>query len=168
MGYPEDMERFRKLVDQAMNELISQQTMGPVAIELKNIIQRRTRLGSGVEQTGAQKTPLAELASSTKLSRQRKKAAGLLSDKTSPNKSNLTETGQMLNSLRGYARKKAKAGTIDVQPTGDRNRTLAAIHTLGGPKLPKRRFLDLAAQDIKQLTVVLQDKFSEILDRVFK
>ena len=168
MGYPEDMEKFRKLIDTSMKELINQQTLGPIAIELKNIIQRRTRLGSGVEQTGAPKTPLAELASSTKKGRARKKELGLLSDKTSPNKSNLTETGQMLNSLRGYARKKADAGTIDIQPTGDRNKKLAAIHTLGNPELPKRRFLDLSLQDIKQLTAVLQDKFSEILDRVFK
>lgn len=164
MGYDEDMDKFRKKIDQSLAQLLSQQTLGPIAVELKNIIQRRTRLGSGVDQTGAPKTPLADLASSTKLSRQRKKTAGLLSDKTSPNKSNLTETGQMLDSLKGSSRK----GEIIVEPTGDRNKKLSAIHTLGGPKLPKRRFLDLAAQDIKQLTATLQDKFSEILDRVFK
>lgn len=168
MGYPEDLEKFRKQVEQALGELISQSTLGPIAIETKNIIQRRTRLGKGVEESGAPKTPLAALAESTKQSRKYKKARGVLSDKTSANKSNLTETSEMLGSLRGYARKKAKAGTIDVQPTGDRNRKLAAIHTLGGPKLPKRAFLNLAAEDIKQLTAVLQDKFSEILDKVFK
>jgi phage gpG-like protein len=168
MPADEDMNRFRAKLEKSLATLISQQTLSPIAIELKNIIQRRTRLGSGVEESGQPKVPLAPLAPSTRRSRKYKKGLGKLSELTSPNKSNLTETSQMLGSLRGYARKNATAGTIDIQPTGDRNRKLAAIHTLGGPKLPKRPFLNLSAQDIKQLTAVLQDKFSEILEKIFK
>lgn len=168
MPIEEDLKKFKEKLDKSLNTLISQQTLSPIAIELKNIIQRRTRLGSGVEETGQPKVPLAPLAPSTKKARKYKKGLGKLSELTSPNKSNLTESSQMLGSLRGYARKNATAGTIDVQPTGDRNKKLTAIHTLGGPNLPKRAFLNLSAQDIKQLTAVLQDKFSEILEKIFK
>lgn len=168
MPIEEDLKKFKEKLDKSLNTLISQQTLSPIAIELKNIIQRRTRLGSGVEESGQPKVPLAPLAPSTKKARKYKKGLGKLSELTSPNKSNLTESSQMLGSLRGYARKNAAAGTMEVTPTGDRNRKLTAIHTLGGPNLPKRPFLNLSAQDIKQLTAVLQDKFSEILEKIFK
>jgi len=168
MPADEDMKKFKAKLDKSLDDLISQQTLSPIAIELKNIIQRRTRLGSGVEESGQPKVPLAPLATSTKQARKYKKGLGKLSELTSPNKSNLTESSAMLGSLRGYARKNAKAGTMEVKPTGDRNKKLAAIHTLGGVNLPKRAFLNMSAQDIKQLTAVLQDKFSEILDRIFK
>lgn len=168
MPADEDMKKFKAKLDKSLEALITQQTLGPIAIELKNIIQRRTRLGSGVEESGQPKVPLAPLATSTKQSRKYKKGLGKLSELTTPNKSNLTETSQMLGSLRGYAKKNATSGTMEIKPTGDRNKKLSAIHTLGGPNLPKRPFLNLSAQDIKQLTAVLQDKFSEILDRIFK
>lgn len=164
MPADEDMKKFKAKLESSLQFLTNQTTLSVVAIDLKNLIQRRTRLGFGVEDSGTPKKKLVPLAPSTIKSRQYKKGLGKLSELTNPPKSNLTETAAMLDSLKGTAKK----GVITVEPVGDRNKKLAAIHTLGGPNLPARPFLNLAQEDIKQLTARLQDKFSEILDRIFK
>lgn len=163
MAIEQDMKKFRLKVERSLNELTSQSNLSPIATDLTEIIRRRTRLGYGVEKTGQPKQKLQPLASSTVRSRARKKSHGALSEKTSPKKSNLTETGQMLDSLRGRAINKL----IEIGPTGDRNKKLTAYHQLGNAKLPKRRFLNLAREDIRQLTAVMQDRFSIILEKVF-
>lgn len=63
-------------------------------------VRKRTRLGRGVERTGPGRViRLARLADSTKEQRQR--YSFNLSPLTTPRRSNLTATGQMLDSLYG-------------------------------------------------------------------
>lgn len=166
MGYEEDLKRFRSNVEKSLQELTSNKTLDLISKKTAEIITRRTRLGSGVEETGARKTPLAKLASSTKKSRSYKRSRGQLSDKTSPNKSNLTETGEMLDSIKGRAINRM----IEISPTGQRNKRLAAYHQLGRTSptiMPSRKFLNLSFEDIRQLTAAMQDEFTKILNRVF-
>ncbi|RTL05197.1 hypothetical protein EKK58_08595 [Candidatus Dependentiae bacterium] len=167
MSYEKDLQKFARQAEKAIDELISSKTLTPIAQKAAEIIKRRTRLGQGVAASGEKKKALAPLADSTKLSRKKKQKRGELSDLTTPNRSNLTETGEMLESLEGRAINKL----IEVSVKGDRNKKLAAFHTLGRSSptfMPKRPFLNLAMEDIKQLTAVLQDEFTNILNKVFK
>ena len=162
-----DLKKFKEDLERAIDELSSAKTLTPIAKQTAEIIRRRTRLGQGVEETGAKKSPLAPLAASTKASRKKKSKQGKLSDKTSPNKSNLTESGEMLDSIAGRAMNRL----IEISPTGARNKKLAAYHQLGRSSpsaMPARKFLNLSAEDIRQLTAVMQDEFTNILNRVFR
>lgn len=164
MSIEKDLKAFNDKINAALNDLTKKPALTPLATGLADTIRRRTRLGSGVEVLFAKKTALAKLAASTIVGRKRKKKAGTLSDKTSPTKSNLTETGQMLDALEGRAMNQL----IEIGLKGDRNKKLAGYHQKGNSKLPRRPFLSLGAEDVKQLTASMQDKFSEILRRVFK
>lgn len=165
MSFESDLEAFKKKIDQALKKLTSNQNLTPIAKDTEEIIRRRTRLGKGVDQSGGPNVALKALATSTKASRKRKQKRGLLSEKTSPNKSNLTETAQLLDSLKGRAINQL----IEVKPTGARkgsklsNSKVAAYQDSAG-----RKFLNLSKQDIKQLTAVMQDSFNNILNSIFK
>jgi len=63
-------------------------------------IVRRTRLGKGVNDAGKQ-TRLAPLKDSTK--KQRRRYQRNLTSKTTPGRSNISATGQLLDSVRGRA-----------------------------------------------------------------
>lgn len=165
MSFNDDLQKFKKNIDKALDELTSNKNLGPISKDLEEIIRRRTRLGKGVDVSGGDNTALKALKESTKASRRYKKKRGLLSDKTSPNKSNLTSTGQLLDSLAGRAINKL----IEVSPQGSRkdsklkNAEVAAYQESSG-----RKFLNLSKQDIKQLTAVMQDSFNDIINRIFK
>lgn len=163
MAYDEDLKKFNKKVEKALDDLTNSKNLSSIANDLAFVIKRRTRLGYGVEKSGDNKEKLAALKTSTVASRKKKKKKGNLAQETSPTKSNLTESGQMLNSLQGRAINKM----IEIGPTGDRNKKLTAYHQLGNTKMAARKYLNLAKEDIKQLTATMQDRFSIILDKVF-
>lgn len=164
MSVKDDLTKFKERIIESLEQLTSTKELGPIATDTAEIIRRRTRLGSGVESTGAAKSPLAKLKQSTIAARTRKKKQGKLSDKTSPKKSNLTDTSEMLESLQG----RAINGLISVAPTGERNKRVAGYAIQGSATRPKRKFLDLGKEDIKQVQVKLQDRFIKILDSVFR
>lgn len=92
-------------------------------------IRIRTRLGYGVKGEGRPRQSLKPLASKTKDSRARLKAKSKLSPLTSPGKSNLTQSGEMLGSIEVVS---AQKGRVTIAPTGTRddglsNRELATF-----------------------------------------
>jgi hypothetical protein len=92
---------LRKLEDRfggIIKETFSTDRMSTYAMFLSELIKKRTRLGYGVKKDGGEKSPLKALSKGYKKTR---KDSGKLSSLTSVNKSNLTFTGQLLNSLFG-------------------------------------------------------------------
>jgi len=134
-------------------------------------IQKRTRAGIGVAKTGQRlgaSKRLRKLKPKTIEARRKKKLDGT----TTPGKSNLTETGQMLRSLvavnfsaRGFEirpdRRKRKGGMT--------NEELAAIHDAGvyGKSKQKRprRFIGMTLNDQRLLLRAFRKTFTDAIKR---
>lgn len=81
-------------------------------------IKTRTKLGWSVKDTGAQKERMKPLKQTSVEQRKKMLEQGRLSGLTTPKKSNLTRTGQLLDSIRP---KNATRSTVKVGPTGQRD-----------------------------------------------
>ncbi len=98
-GKPLDKLNIEHLIKNVVTDSLLE-TLGERAVDL---IRKRTRLGYGVtsdEKLGATQQKLDGLTASTKEKRARLAEQGRLSSETTPAKSNLTETGELLNSIR--------------------------------------------------------------------
>jgi hypothetical protein len=102
----------------ALNDVKSPANMKKYGQMVADMIRLRTRLGDGVAREGADKGKLKKLAKSTITSREALQKKGKLSELTSPGKSNLTRTGQLLDS---ESVKSVSVGKVTVGPTGTRD-----------------------------------------------
>ena len=84
-------------IEKAIEECFSRKNMQEIADFSASLIRVRTGLGFGVDAQGQSRKRLAPLADKTISARQRMQLSG----KTSPSRSNLTETGQMLEGVQG-------------------------------------------------------------------
>lgn len=125
-----------------------------------DIIKLRTRLGSGVSSDGADKGPLKKLADSTKQKRQYLADKGKLSSDTSVGKSNLTESGQLLDSMKVISTEygSAKIGPSGSRDDGKKNEDIGDYVTDAG-----RPFNNLAKVEIKRVQDAVK---SDIRDAV--
>lgn len=160
MSTESDLKKFKDKIDKALDELVSPKTLKTVGDFEASLVKRRSRLGYGVPKDGGGKVKFQDLATSTVKARKKKK----LASETTPKKSNLTETGQLLNDL--VSRIEGRSTIIG--HTKDRNKKIGAFHQTGGGNLPQRRYLGLAKEDIKQITANMQDAFTDILNKLFK
>ena len=92
-------------------------TMREVSSDMAENIKNRTRDGLGVNKSG-QEVPLKSLRPSTVTKRRQKK----LHISTTPETSNLTETGRMLDSLEGIS-PRAKEGIVRPSTQSNRRKT---------------------------------------------
>ena len=126
--------------------------------EIPEQIRKRTRLGGGVEVRdkktglGGRRTTLEKLATSTK--EYRSFYARSLHPQTSPSKSNLTATGQLLDSLEG---RKRPGDIIKVSAEGRRLRDLDGSSSVLSNKQVQeyveragRGFLGLTDDEVKK------------------
>jgi len=98
-----DLRKLEKRFKGIISGAFSRERMDAYAMFLANLIKKRTRLGYGVKEEGADKQKLAALSKPYIKIRKdsRKNLRGVLSSETSPSKSNLTFTGQLLNAILG-------------------------------------------------------------------
>lgn len=87
--------RFKTLIPSILEDGV----MKEVAVVAKEMVRSHTKKGYGVDNDGDPQTRLKGLSESYKKQRRRIKKQGKLSPDTTPNKSNLTKTGDMLKSL---------------------------------------------------------------------
>lgn len=160
MSTESDLKKFKDKIDKALDELVAPKTLKTIGDFEAGLVKRRSRLGYGVPQDGGNKVKFADLSPITVASRKKKK----LASETTPKKSNLTETGKLLNDLVS----KIEGRSTIIGHTKDRNKRIGAFHQTGGGKLPQRRYLGLAKEDIKQITAQMQDIFTDILNKLFK
>lgn len=88
---------IRKKVEEKLALLLSPQTLNTVGATFAEQIKKRTRLGYGVPDPGVAQEKLKPLSDDYK--KWRKENKSKLSDATTPAKSNLTQTGEMLDSI---------------------------------------------------------------------
>ncbi|MFW7381483.1 MAG: hypothetical protein ACOH5I_21925 [Oligoflexus sp.] len=117
-------------------------------------IKRRARLGYSVASEGANQSKFDSLAESTKAKRKRLKKRGKLSSETSPSKSNLTESGQLLDSLEFRIKGKA----VEVFIGGERNRKVSSYVSKARP------WLNLSKAEM----TMLLDLIEEAIDKQIK
>lgn len=99
-------------------EISSPKYMKEVGQFAADMIKKRSRLGSSVSDRGNQKEKFKQLSDPYVEQRKKDKTNGKLSEFTSAKKSNLTRTGQLLDSI---AVKEATPRTATIGPSGQRN-----------------------------------------------
>lgn len=101
---------FKSILEAAAKALQQQPEMDKYGEKAADLIKKRTRLGYGVDKQGGTKKKLKPLSQSYKKHRQRHRPSG----PTSAGKSNLTSSGNMLDSLKSTPKKgKASVGFFD-------------------------------------------------------
>lgn len=109
------LKKIMTNMKRAIDDGISRKAIMPTGLFIVSLIQKRTRLGYGVSQNGGDKKRLKGLTEGYIAQRARDKSKGRLSSFTSPGRSNLTRTGQLLDSLRAEY---TGSGSIRISPSG--------------------------------------------------
>jgi hypothetical protein len=140
-------------------EVCSSSNMLKLGQFVADMIRLRTKLGFGVKQEGQQKEKLAALKPSTIEARRHKNLRG----DTTPGRSNLTETGQMLDSIKAI---NPTNGKVTVIPTGSRhgdgksNEDIAQYATDGASGRVKRAFMNVSN--------VEHEKIKKEVEKIFR
>jgi hypothetical protein len=166
MGFvfkPFETKAMRDALGSVTKELLSVENMRRYGQMAADMIKLRTRLGDGVSAEGEDKQRLKPLAESTKQARKRMQKRGKLSDLTTPNRSNLTATAQLLDSVQVT---KASPGVVTIAPKGARqeggtNPKVAEYVAQAG-----RSFMPLSRVEIKRINDEIKRTLREILGRL--
>ena len=150
---------FKKSNTKIMKEL--KDTLPDIGDAMIEEIQKRTKLGYGVDDNYGSKSPLKKLSDAYK--RQRKNMN--LGERGKWNKSNLTLTGSMLESLK--ARTNKSSYTVTVRPTGSDEKGVSNARKAGQQEKDGRPFLYLSTPEIKRISKVLREALDKIVKRLF-
>lgn len=152
-------DKFAKELEAAMGELISKVTsnsfLKEVGVMACDLIRKRTRLGFAVREQQGSKEKLKTLTDPYVKFRKKSKPPG----PTSPGKSNLTYTGQMLNSLEP----KVVGNSVLIGFSNEEARQKAEWVTDGG-----RPFMSLSKAEVKQIQQKLEKDIGSILSKIVK
>ena len=164
MTLERDLQNVVKNFQKDIKRALSKKEVGQICAFAVDLIVKRTRRGFGVKQSGGNVTRLKALSSSYIKARQ--SARSRLSRFTSPSKSNLTFTGQMLSSISVVKTKQSRgqvACTIGASPNrrrdGKTNEEIAALVSIDRP------FLNLGKTELKEVIKVFQDRLTKSLKR---
>jgi hypothetical protein len=165
-----NLSKLREKLKEIVSELEKPQNMRDIGEYAVDRIVKRTRLGRGVSETG-QSQALKPLSKSYKDQRAGRIAffttpEGVkvpykpnkppkLSGNTTPGKSNLTFTDQMLNSIKVVS---ATTGKVNIAPTGNRKSSDLTNKEVADFVSVERRFLDLSKAELAGLQRYIADK----------
>lgn len=136
--------RFKTLIP----DILDQGVMSEAAIIAKEMVRSHTKKGYGVDKEGAPQKRLKGLSESYKKQRRRLKRQGILSPDTTPNKSNLTNTGDMLKSLSH----RSTRNTATVFLKGDKEKKKAEKQAKVG-----RKFMNLSKSERQRIKKIIQE-----------
>jgi phage gpG-like protein len=163
MPVEKDITDFVKSVEKTIDESLSRKQLTILGKATLTIIYKRTKKGIGVRKTGSiGKSPkkLKPLADSTIA---RRKAFKRLSSTTSPGKSNLTFTGQLLDSLK-VKKISARKKSFVISPEGKRRGgSIANFEVAEFVDENGRPFLGLTKDDVKDITKLYQSSFAKLV-----
>lgn len=161
------VNKVRASLEKDLRDSLNESRMKKVGEFLIERIRIRTRLGYGVSGNMKPREKLKPLAETTKDIRKGFKKAGKLSEFTTPGRSNLTFTGQMLDNL---VVRVISMGKIVIDVTGTRkklkkddlgtNKEVAQKVTDEG-----RPFMYLTDKDYKAVINFIRDGFKSILKK---
>lgn len=135
-----------------INGVVDKALMGEVGQEVVGMVKDRTRKGFGVPQNLGAKKPLPGISESYKKQRRRLRGQGKLSSETTPNKSNLTNTGKLVDSI-DYT---ATSNEVKVEPQGRSNQKKAAFQADAG-----RIAFNLSKSENKKILKLIEDSITK-------
>lgn len=146
-----------KLAERALKDASSKSQLETLGQEAKALIQKRTRLGGGVESSLGPRTQLKKLSEPYKKQRRKLKRDSKLSDTTTPAKSNLTQTGQMIESIDVNV----SNGKVSLFFSNTKAKLKAKWVQDGG-----RGFFNISKPEFNQLQKNLQERVQSILKKL--
>ena len=158
-----DTKRWRDAVKKVIPEITKPAQMRKYGELAAGMIKLRTRLGSGLAYDGADKQKLKPLKPSTVERRKSLKEKGRLSGETSPRKSNLTQSGQLLDSVQVT---NAGVATVSVGPRGGRDDGLTNQKVAEHVTDAGRPFNSLSKIETKRLHDEVKRNLREAIKRV--
>jgi len=144
-------DKFNGNIQEVVDDVASPQAMEKLGEAASELIRKRTRLGYGVAEENGSKGKLKPLSEPYKKTRKRNKPTG----PSTPAKSNLTYTGQMLDDLGPV---QSSQGHVEIGFKTDKSTKKAEWVTEGG-----RPFNNLSKSEIKQLEQALSDEIGKSL-----
>lgn len=131
---------------------------------IPKIIKDRTRSGTGITEDDGSAKKLKKLADSTIKGREYLKSKGKLSSETTPKTSNLTQSGQMLDSikLKKVSNKKYSVVFKEGRNDGERNVIIKNRVEKAG-----RVFFGLTKTERRILEKNLAKKINEVIKKIF-
>ena len=132
--------------------------------EIPEQIQRRTRLGTGVDPASKKNSKLDRLSELYEKRRESFKKKGILASTTTPKKSNLTLTGQMLNAIIGM-KESATRFVFTFNPQrddGKSNLDIARWVQENG-----RNFFRLSSSEVKQFERKIAKTINQAIKNLF-
>ena len=148
---------FTRDIDRAIDESFDTNYLNQIGSQITDQIRIRTRAGFGVKSNGARQQRLRRLSPNYVETRRFARSIGLLSDATSPRRSNLTFSGNMLDSIIhtvsnrninfAFSNKRAEEVAEEVQTRG-------------------RPFFNLSGPEINKLTRQFNNRIRTFLIRV--
>lgn len=157
-----DLSKFSRAMAKVLEDVSSPASMREIGDEAADRIRTRTRLGKGVDERGGDPFPLKALSPGYKEFRKKKKAGpGKLSQFTSPGKSNLTFTGQLLDSIRVISQ---GAASVVIALYGGRKGG-GTNKEVGGYVSEARPFLNLSKAELNGLARTIRQRIDASLKR---
>lgn len=150
MSFLSDIAKLNKKLKKIVQDS-SVKALEPVGRIAIDIIRKRTLQGYSVSKHGGSKEPLKKLSSKYIKFRQRNR--GRLSSFTSPTKSNLTFTGQMLLGMK----QKREGKSMNI--TFDKRRNKEVAEYVSGA----RPFMFLAKEEIDQVVKTFDKYFRDLV-----
>lgn len=180
MSLTKDIARFSNKVIKALNNVDSGLDMKVIGQFALDAIKIRTRLGYGVDSPGAKRKRLKRLsnsyidyrrgrvrfyrtAKSKKLVAWKGKFKVPLSELTKPSKSNLTYSGQLIDSLKFRL---SGRRSVEIGPTGSRTKVRPGEKSRTNQQVSKyvqkdRPYLNLSNNELRQITQLAQDMITK-------
>lgn len=152
MSSQSDITKLLKRLESIKLDLYKKNNMLELGKEAARLIKKRTRLGWGVSDHEAKKGKLKVLSASYKKARGKKRPKG----PTSASKSNLTNTGEMLDSLKASVK---KDGQVEIGFSNSDSEKKA------GWVSKDRPFNYISSSEFKQLRKFLQEKLQLIIKK---
>ena len=165
MSVKDDIKKVSEKIKKELTKAIDRKLYDQIGKEASQLIRTRTRLGKGVSEVGSFEK-LKKLEGSTKKTRRKFKEN--LSELTTPNRSNLTATGQMLDAITHKPTQKNVTITI----SGSRDRELTINYSTKSNKRVAdnvqkngRVFFKLANVEITEIRRTIEQLLKEIIKK---
>jgi hypothetical protein len=150
-----------KEIKSRIESSFSRDVMRAVAEDTAQRIRARTRLGKGVDRSGADPTPLKKRMGNPAYEKKRARSPFLDRSKTSPGRSNLTFTGQLLDAIYGAS---INARQFFISIKENRNDGVLNSDIVEGQKKQGRSFFYFSRAEIKGI----YNKINSYLRKEFK
>lgn len=152
MAAKKDIDKVMKKLESIKKKLTSKDSLEEIGDEAVVLIKKRTRAGYGVDSKGSTKQKLKKLSTPYINQRKKKKPSG----PTTPSKSNLTSSGDMLDDL---TPKSPKQGKVEIGFKDKKSRDKAKYVSKDRP------FNNLSGPELKQMKAFIQKIVNKLLKK---